>query len=73
VIGAGVLSLTWAVAQLGWVAGPVCMFCFALVTYVSAALLAECYRRGDPEKGPRNHCYMDAVRAYLGIPQCHSY
>lgn len=61
------LSLAWAVAQLGWVAGPVCMLFFALVTYVSAALLTECYRRGDPEKGPRNHCYMDAVRVYLGI------
>ncbi|GJN02619.1 hypothetical protein PR202_ga19989 [Eleusine coracana subsp. coracana] len=66
VIGAGVLSLAWAVAQLGWVAGPACMLCFALVTYVSAALLTECYRRGDPDKGPRNHCYMDAVRVYLG-------
>ena len=43
------------------------MFCFALVTYVSAALLADCYRRGDPEKGPRNRSYLDAVRVYLGI------
>jgi amino acid permease len=66
VIGSGVLSLAWSVAQLGWVVGPACMFCFALVTYVSAALLADCYRRGDPEKGPRNRSYMDAVRAYLG-------
>ncbi|CAO2035403.1 unnamed protein product [Urochloa humidicola] len=66
VIGSGVLSLAWSVAQLGWVVGPACMFCFALVTYVSAALLAGCYRCGDPEKGPRNPSYMDAVRAYLG-------
>jgi hypothetical protein len=67
VIGSGVLSLAWSVAQLGWVVGPACMFCFALVTYVSAALLADCYRRGDPEKGPRNRSYLDAVRVYLGI------
>ncbi|KAL6845817.1 hypothetical protein ACP4OV_024392 [Aristida adscensionis] len=69
VIGSGVLSLAWSVAQLGWVAGPTCMLCFALVTYVSAALLANCYRRGDPAKGPRNRSYMDAVRAYLGKKQ----
>ena len=37
VIGSGVLSLAWSVAQLGWVVGPACMLCFALVTYVSAA------------------------------------
>ncbi|KXG26523.1 probable amino acid permease 7 isoform X2 [Sorghum bicolor] len=66
VIGSGVLSLAWSVAQLGWVVGPACLFCFALVTYVSAALLADCYRRGDPEKGPRNRSYLDAVRVYLG-------
>jgi hypothetical protein len=66
VIGSGVLSLAWSVAQLGWVVGPACMFCFALVTYVSAALLADCYRRGDPGNGPRNRSYMDAVRVYLG-------
>jgi amino acid permease len=66
-----VLSLAWAVAQLGWVAGPACMICFAFITYVSAALLTECYRCGDPEKGPRNHCYMDAVHVYLGIPTNH--
>uniref|UniRef100_A0A453C6P3 Amino acid transporter transmembrane domain-containing protein n=1 Tax=Aegilops tauschii subsp. strangulata TaxID=200361 RepID=A0A453C6P3_AEGTS len=29
VIGSGVLSLAWGVAQLGWVAGPACMLCFA--------------------------------------------
>jgi len=73
VIGSGVLSLAWSVAQLGWVVGPACMLCFALVTYVSAALLADCYRRGDPGKGlPRNRSYTDAVRAYLGTAlACH--
>ncbi|KAK4347324.1 hypothetical protein RND71_033663 [Anisodus tanguticus] len=28
VIGSGVLSLTWAIAQLGWVAGPTVLFAF---------------------------------------------
>ncbi|KAG8064866.1 hypothetical protein GUJ93_ZPchr0004g38972 [Zizania palustris] len=69
VIGSGVLSLAWSVAQLGWVAGPVCMLCFALVTYVSAALLADCYRRDGADKGPRNRSYMDAVRVFLGKKQ----
>ena len=66
VIGSGVLSLAWSEAKLGWVGGPACMACFALVTYVSAALLSDCYRRGDDDKGPRSRSYMDAVRAFLG-------
>ncbi|CAD6204356.1 unnamed protein product [Miscanthus lutarioriparius] len=66
VIGSGVLSLAWAIAQLGWVAGPAAMLLFALVTYYTATLLAECYRTGDPETGKRNYTYMDAVRSNLG-------
>ena len=66
VIGSGVLSLAWSVAQLGWVAGPACMLCFALVTYVSASILSDCYRCHDADKGPRNRSYMDAVRVFLG-------
>jgi amino acid permease len=67
VIGSGVLSLAWSVAQLGWVAGPAALICFAVVTYVSASLLSDCYRSQDAEKGPRNRSYMDAVRFYLDI------
>jgi amino acid permease len=66
VIGSGVLSLAWAVAQLGWVAGPAAMLLFAFVTYYTAALLSECYRTGDPETGKRNYTYTDAVRSNLG-------
>ncbi|CAA6672386.1 unnamed protein product [Spirodela intermedia] len=66
VIGSGVLSLAWSVAQLGWVAGPATMVCFAAVTYVSAFLLSECYRSPDPDTGRRHHSYMDAVRGILG-------
>ncbi|XP_037421742.1 amino acid permease 3-like [Triticum urartu] len=65
VIGSGVLSLAWAIAQLGWVAGPAIMLLFALVIYYTSTLLAECYRSGDPETGKRNYTYMDAVRSYL--------
>ncbi|CAM0884994.1 unnamed protein product [Alopecurus aequalis] len=66
VVGSGVLSLAWGVAQLGWVAGPAVMALFAAVTYYTSALLADCYRSGDPVSGPRNRTYMAAVRATLG-------
>uniref|UniRef100_A0A0E0BPT8 Amino acid transporter transmembrane domain-containing protein n=1 Tax=Oryza glumipatula TaxID=40148 RepID=A0A0E0BPT8_9ORYZ len=66
VIGSGVLSLAWAIAQLGWVAGPAVMLLFAFVIYYTSTLLAECYRTGDPATGKRNYTYMDAVRANLG-------
>ncbi|KAL0922689.1 hypothetical protein M5K25_006696 [Dendrobium thyrsiflorum] len=66
VIGAGVLSLAWSTAQLGWIGGPFAMLCFALVTYISAFMLSECYRSPHPEKGARNYSYMDAVRKTLG-------
>ncbi|RCV15005.1 hypothetical protein SEVIR_3G025400v4 [Setaria viridis] len=66
VIGCGVLALSWSVAQLGWVGGPVAMVCFAFVTYISAFLLSHCYRSPDLEKRQRNYTYMDAVRTHLG-------
>ncbi|VFQ64387.1 unnamed protein product [Cuscuta campestris] len=66
VIGAGVLSLAWSTAQLGWIGGPVALLCFAVVTYVSVSLLALCYRSPDPITGRRNPSYMDAVGSYLG-------
>lgn len=67
VIGSGVLSLAWAIAQLGWVAGPIMMVLFALVIFYTSNLLSECYRTGDPVTGKRNYTYMDAVKANLGI------
>ncbi|KAG6479603.1 hypothetical protein ZIOFF_063071 [Zingiber officinale] len=66
VIGSGVLSLAWAIGQLGWVAGPIVMLLFSFVTYYTSVLLADCYRSGDPITGKRNYSYMDAVHAYLG-------
>ncbi|CAI0393219.1 unnamed protein product [Linum tenue] len=66
VIGSGVLSLAWAMAQLGWIAGPVVMILFSFVTYYTSTLLASCYRTGDPVTGKRNYTYMDAVKSSLG-------
>ncbi|XP_057975098.1 amino acid permease 3-like [Malania oleifera] len=66
VIGSGVLSLAWAIAQLGWIAGPAAMIVFSFITFHTSALLADCYRTGDPLTGKRNYTYMDAVRSNLG-------
>ncbi|KAE8718681.1 Amino acid permease 6 [Hibiscus syriacus] len=66
VIGSGVLSLAWAIAQLGWVAGPAVLMIFSFITYFTSTLLADCYRAPDPVHGKRNYTYMDVVRAYLG-------
>lgn len=66
VIGSGVLSLPWSMAQLGWIGGPVVLVFFAIVTYFTSVLLADCYRSPDPVTGKRNYTYMDAVKANLG-------
>uniref|UniRef100_A0A0D9W642 Amino acid transporter transmembrane domain-containing protein n=1 Tax=Leersia perrieri TaxID=77586 RepID=A0A0D9W642_9ORYZ len=67
VIGSGVLSLAWSVAQLGWVAGPGMMLVFAAVTALQSMLFADCYRSPDPEVGPhRNRTYANAVERNLG-------
>ncbi|KAL6880402.1 hypothetical protein ACP4OV_011967 [Aristida adscensionis] len=67
VIGSGVLSLAWAIAQLGWVIGPVVLLAFSLITWFCSTLLADCYRAPDPVHGKRNYTYGQAVRAYLGV------
>ncbi|KAJ3679707.1 hypothetical protein LUZ60_017718 [Juncus effusus] len=67
VIGSGVLSLSWSVAQLGWLAGPTTLLFFAVITVVQSSLFADSYRSPDPEDGPiRNRSYIDAVRRNLG-------
>ncbi|VYS67724.1 unnamed protein product [Arabidopsis thaliana] len=67
VIGAGVLSLAWATAELGWIAGPAALIAFAGVTLLSAFLLSDCYRFPDPNNGPlRLNSYSQAVKLYLG-------
>ncbi|KFK43301.1 hypothetical protein AALP_AA1G106500 [Arabis alpina] len=69
VIGSGVLSLAWAIAQLGWVAGTVILVTFAVITYYTSTLLADCYRSPNSDTGTRNYTYMGVVRAYLGGTQ----
>ncbi|XP_030446890.1 probable amino acid permease 7 isoform X1 [Syzygium oleosum] len=72
VIGAGVLSLAWSVAQLGWILGPVCMICFAGIAVISTFVLCDCYRYPDPEYGTtRNRSFMEAVKFYFGEKQQH--
>lgn len=67
VIGSGVLSLAWAMAQLGWIAGPIALMLFSFITYFTSTLLADCYRSPDPISGKRNYTYMGVVRSHLGI------
>ncbi|KAK1371160.1 Amino acid permease 3 [Heracleum sosnowskyi] len=66
VVGSGILSLAWATAQLGWVAGPTVIFLFSFVTSYTSCLLASCYRSGHHVTGKRNYTYMEAVEANLG-------
>ncbi|CAN0907290.1 Amino acid permease 1 [Linum grandiflorum] len=64
IIGSGVLSLAWGIAQLGWIAGPATLLIFSSITYYTSRLLADCYRHHST--GKRNYTYMEAVNAYLG-------
>ncbi|PKI54694.1 hypothetical protein CRG98_024894, partial [Punica granatum] len=68
VIGSGVLSLAWSMAQLGWIAGPLTMVAFASITLTSTFLLCNSYRTPNPEHGPhRNRSYLEAVHNNLGL------
>lgn len=66
VIGSGVLSLSWAIAQLGWAVGPVVMLLFAVINLYTSSLLTQCYRTDDSVTGSRNYTYPDAVKSILG-------
>ncbi|KAI9114431.1 hypothetical protein K1719_014659 [Acacia pycnantha] len=66
VIGSGVLSVAWAIAQLGWIAGPSVMLLFSFVTLYTSSLLSDCYRLHDAVSGKRNYTYIDAVASILG-------
>ena len=66
VVGAGVLSLAWSVAQLGWIFGISVVLIFAAITLYTANLLVDCYRSPDPVTGKRNYTYMEAVQNILG-------
>ncbi|KAK8956206.1 Amino acid permease 1 [Platanthera guangdongensis] len=69
VIGSGVLSLAWAMAQLGWIIGSISLILFSLITFYTSKLLADCYRNSDPVSGKRNSTYMSAVKSNLGKTQ----
>lgn len=66
VIGSGVLSLAWAVAQLGWIGGSVSLLLFSLITLLTSSLTADCYRYPDPVHGIRNPTYKAMVKNILG-------
>ncbi|XP_034890741.1 amino acid permease 8 [Populus alba] len=66
IIGSGVLSLAWGMAQLGWIAGIGILLTFSVITYYTSSLLADCYRYPKSVSGKRNYTYMAAVNAYLG-------
>ncbi|XP_073225451.1 amino acid permease 1-like isoform X2 [Cicer arietinum] len=66
VVGAGVLALAWAIAQLGWIAGISVMISFSCISIYTYNLIADSYRYPDPVYGNRNYTYMQAVKTYLG-------
>ncbi|KAK0570413.1 hypothetical protein LWI29_000771 [Acer saccharum] len=65
IVGSGVLSLAWSMAQLGWLAGVATLFVFSAISLYTSSLLADCYR--DPLSGNRNHTYMETVKTFLEI------
>ncbi|KAG8375621.1 hypothetical protein BUALT_Bualt10G0119400 [Buddleja alternifolia] len=64
IIGSGVLSLAWGVAQLGWIAGVSTLVIFSGITLYTSGLLADCYR--SPVTGTRNYTYKEVVKNNLG-------
>ncbi|KAL8256506.1 hypothetical protein R6Q59_031573 [Mikania micrantha] len=68
VIGSGVLSLAWSMAQLGWIGGPFCLLLFAFFTLVSAYFISDIHLYSNPKNGitTMNGSYLQAVRTVLG-------
>ncbi|KAJ0522245.1 putative amino acid transporter, transmembrane domain-containing protein [Helianthus annuus] len=66
VVGSGVLSLTWCLAQLGWIFGSFLLVVFAVISWYTCTLLTNCYRSPHPVTGARNYNYMQAVKTNLG-------
>ncbi|XP_047970022.1 amino acid permease 8-like isoform X2 [Salvia hispanica] len=64
IIGSGVLSLAWGVAQLGWIIGVATLVIFSGITIYTSSLLADCYR--SPLTGKRNYTYKEVVKNNLG-------
>ncbi|KAI3774415.1 hypothetical protein L1987_48970 [Smallanthus sonchifolius] len=66
VVGSGVLSLTWCLAQLGWALGTFLLVVCAVISWYTCILLTNCYRSPHPVTGARNYNYMQAVKTNLG-------
>ena len=66
VIGSGVLSLSWALAQLGWIAGIITLLIFSPITLCTSVLLLDGNRSPDPITRRRNYNYMEVVKNNLG-------
>ncbi|KAI7734792.1 hypothetical protein M8C21_005458, partial [Ambrosia artemisiifolia] len=68
VIGSGVLSLAWSMAQLGWIGGPLCLLLFAFFTLVSAYFISDVHIYSNPNNGntTMNRSYLQAVHTILG-------
>ncbi|KAJ9562882.1 LOW QUALITY PROTEIN: hypothetical protein OSB04_008042 [Centaurea solstitialis] len=69
VMGAGVLSLGWSLAQLGWLYGITAIVSFAVVTGVSTYFFSDCYESSiDFRLGNeiRHTSFLGAVQSYLG-------
>lgn len=67
VVGAGVLSLPAAMANLGYAGGTACFLIFGLVTAYTAALLADCYSIRVAGKDVRQRTYSQMVATTLGV------
>ncbi|XP_076934804.1 putative amino acid permease 7 [Bidens hawaiensis] len=72
VIGSGVLSLAWSIAQVGWIAGPVSLLLFGFFTLVSAYFICDIHLYFDPKNGTTtmNQSYLQAVHTVLGEFGC---
>ena len=66
VIGFGVLSLSWTLAQLGWIAGIITLLIFSPITLCTSVLLPDGNRSLDPITRRRNYNYMEVVKNNLG-------
>ncbi|KAI3717943.1 hypothetical protein L1987_69886 [Smallanthus sonchifolius] len=68
VIGSGVLSLAWSMAQVGWIAGPLSLLLFGFFTLVSAYFISDVHLYSNPNNGDTtmNRSYLQAVHTILG-------
>ncbi|XP_024976568.1 probable amino acid permease 7 isoform X2 [Cynara cardunculus var. scolymus] len=68
VIGSGVLSMAWSIAQLGWIAGPLSIILIAFFALVSAFLISNFHVYPNPTNGntTMNRSFLQAVHTILG-------